>query len=295
MARPRKEGMDYYPHDTDASGDEKIEAMRALFGNDGYAFYFILCERIYRTSNAELDISKAVLLTPVVKKLLTTHERFNEMLEAAFELDLFDPIAHSQRKVITSNGIKKRFKEVTQMRSKWRSNKEKAEENSDPDEFSNGFSSEKTGEETGESKAKQSKANENINNATTTGDEFKKVFDAYCDIHQKSEGQAYGQAIDMQRLIDMGIPSETIISVMRERYSYKKSRGESVEGFIYYKKPIIEAWEGGKRLAEYGGSAKGFQPRGNTTPSASESITGGQLGWIGKNRGNVVPLPNVQG
>jgi hypothetical protein len=47
MARPKKEGMDYFPHDTDAVNDEKIEALRLLYGNDGYAFYFILLERIY--------------------------------------------------------------------------------------------------------------------------------------------------------------------------------------------------------------------------------------------------------
>ena len=38
-ARPRKDTFDYFPHDTDAAHDEKIEAMRALYGNDGYAFY----------------------------------------------------------------------------------------------------------------------------------------------------------------------------------------------------------------------------------------------------------------
>lgn len=46
MARPLKEGMDYFPHDTDASDDEKIEALRAIYGNDGYAFYFILLDLI---------------------------------------------------------------------------------------------------------------------------------------------------------------------------------------------------------------------------------------------------------
>lgn len=38
MARPRKEGLGYFPHDTDAVNDEKIEALRALYGNDGYAY-----------------------------------------------------------------------------------------------------------------------------------------------------------------------------------------------------------------------------------------------------------------
>ena len=59
MARPQKEGMDYFPHDTDAVNDEKIEALRALYGNDGYAFYFIMLERIYRTAEFEINVSDA--------------------------------------------------------------------------------------------------------------------------------------------------------------------------------------------------------------------------------------------
>ena len=60
MARPPKEGLDYFPHDTDAVNDEKIEALRALYGNDGYAFFFILLERIYRSPQLELPISSPV-------------------------------------------------------------------------------------------------------------------------------------------------------------------------------------------------------------------------------------------
>ncbi|MCY6354344.1 Lin1244/Lin1753 domain-containing protein [Clostridium sp. ZS2-4] len=44
MARPKKLGMDYFPHDCDASNDERVEGLRAVHGDDGYAFYFILLE-----------------------------------------------------------------------------------------------------------------------------------------------------------------------------------------------------------------------------------------------------------
>lgn len=186
MARPRKEGMEYFPHDTDAVNDEKIDSMRALFGNNGYAFYFILCERIYRTNNAELDISKPVLLTPLIKKLLVTPEEFNEMLEAACELGLFDGQEYEQRGVLTSNGIKKRFIEVDKMRDRWRNRKGKQAENTEenganktvfPVENLADNSEEypwENPEVTGESKVKQSKAKESkvkdINNTTVTAD-----------------------------------------------------------------------------------------------------------------------------
>lgn len=184
MARPRKEGMEYFPHDTDASSDEKIDAMRALFGNDGYAFYFILCERIYRTSEAELDVSKPVLIAPVVKKLLVERQKFDEMLSAAFELNLFDRESYESRGVLTSNGIKKRFSEVNEMRNRWRKNKEKAKKTSDNGEYSDGFSMEKTTEETPESKAKESKGKESkedikiYNNSNYSGNNPYKIFES---------------------------------------------------------------------------------------------------------------------
>ena len=129
MARPLKEGMSYFSHDTDASNDEKIEAIRALHGNDGYAFYFILCERIYSTPDAELDLSKKAIEAALIKKVGVTPEKFKEMLQTSFELELFFQHDYENRHVITSNGIKKRALEVQSLRDKWRKQKENRVEN----------------------------------------------------------------------------------------------------------------------------------------------------------------------
>lgn len=156
MARPRKIGLDYFPHDVDASEDEKIEALRALYGNDGYAFYFILLERIYRSDNAELDISKKAILAALIKKIGISEQSFYEMLQTCFEIGLLNKERYDQDHVLTSNGIKKRYEEVQSMRERWRKKKETSPvfpgENSEEN-------SEENPEETGESKAKQSKAN----------------------------------------------------------------------------------------------------------------------------------------
>jgi hypothetical protein len=129
MARPLKEGMDYFPHDTDAANDEKIEALRALHGNDGYAFYFILLERIYRTSSAELDVSKTAILAALIKKIGVSMDKFNEILETAFDINCLDREQYENRCVLTSNGIRKRFTEVNKIRENWRKRKESREEN----------------------------------------------------------------------------------------------------------------------------------------------------------------------
>lgn len=146
MARPTKTGMDYFPHDVDASSDEKIEGMRALYGNDGYAFYFILLERIYRSENAELDLSKNITVKIMADKIKVTVERFEDMVLSSLEVGCFDKNEYESRSVLTSNGIKKRFYEVVSMRDRWRQKKEKKNTSE--------FSPEKTTEETGESKVK---------------------------------------------------------------------------------------------------------------------------------------------
>lgn len=162
MARPLKEGMDYFPHDTDASNDEKIEALRALYGNDGYAFYFILLERIYRTADAELDISKPAVLAALVKKIGVSTEKFKEMLETAFEIECLDREAYEQRNVLTSKGIKRRAAEVQGMRERWRKQKENSRENSEVFREENPVeNSGENAEETPERKEKKNKENKN--------------------------------------------------------------------------------------------------------------------------------------
>lgn len=129
MARPKKEGMDYFPHDTDSVNDEKVEALRMLYGNDGYAFYFILLERIYRTKNAELDVSDAETMQILSRKVGVTLQEFENMLKTALKRDCFDQEAYDERGVLTSNGIKKRVAPIVEkresMRRKYVSNNEK--------------------------------------------------------------------------------------------------------------------------------------------------------------------------
>lgn len=118
MARPIKQGMDYFPHDTDAASDEKVEALRILYGNDGYAFYFILLERIYRTSSFELDVSDAETRQILARKVEVTPQKFEDMLATALKRGCFDRLAYDERGVVTSNGIKKRAAEVVGKRQK---------------------------------------------------------------------------------------------------------------------------------------------------------------------------------
>lgn len=152
MARPQKEGMDYFPHDTDAVSDEKTEALRALYGNDGYAFYFILLERIYRTSDFEIDISDAETIQILARKIAVTPEKFNQILATALKWGCFDREAYEKRYVLTSQGIKKRasivVKKREEMREKYHTSKA---------EVSDAETNQETYPETPQSKGKERK------------------------------------------------------------------------------------------------------------------------------------------
>ena len=120
MARPKKEGMDYFPHDTDAVNDKKIEALRMLYGNDGYAFYFIILEMIYKEPTFELDVSDAETIQILARKIAISEEKFNLILQTAIKRECFDSESYFDHGILTSNGIKKRANIVIEKRVKMR-------------------------------------------------------------------------------------------------------------------------------------------------------------------------------
>lgn len=120
MGRPIKQGLDYFPHDTDASSDEKIESLRALYRNDGYAFYFIILERIYRSNNGELNLSSDEEKKILAKKIGITLKRYETILKSCFKIKLFDEKIFLKNGLLTSSGIKKRFLQIQAERQRKR-------------------------------------------------------------------------------------------------------------------------------------------------------------------------------
>lgn len=108
MARPREKGLKYFPHDCNL--DEKIEIMVSMHGNDGYAFYFRLLERIYQTDDAELDISHPAIRKNLRMRLGVTVDKFEKMLNTSVDptINLFDFDRFKTSQVLTSDGVKKR-------------------------------------------------------------------------------------------------------------------------------------------------------------------------------------------
>ena len=58
MARPQKQTVDYFPHDTDASESKTLTIIQAKYGNDGYAFWFKILQLLGKSPGHYFDFNK---------------------------------------------------------------------------------------------------------------------------------------------------------------------------------------------------------------------------------------------
>ena len=102
--------------------------MTANFGAGGYAFIFILYERIYR-SGGELDLSDPEIYRSTWKKTLApSRQAFDKMLRVALKLKIFDRDLWRSSRRLSSSGIKKRATVVTSARERMRKRREQTSE-----------------------------------------------------------------------------------------------------------------------------------------------------------------------
>ncbi|WP_143321053.1 DUF4373 domain-containing protein [Clostridium sp. HBUAS56010] len=116
MARPQKEGIDYFPFDIDFFSDPKIKILKARYGVDGIAIYvYLLCE-IYRSGyyiqfndDSQYIISDDLKMSP---------DKVMQVLKFLLERSLFDNKLFQSDAVLTSTGIQKRFQLAVKERAK---------------------------------------------------------------------------------------------------------------------------------------------------------------------------------
>src|SRR3972149_3919348 len=125
MARPHKKGLSYFPHNTDAHNDPKLQSLMALYGSDGYTFYFILLEIIFQTENGRITCGNEIMEAGLSKCIGINIEKFRKILISALEIGCFAKDAYEKEKIITSNGIEQRILTVNNIRFKERKRKDK--------------------------------------------------------------------------------------------------------------------------------------------------------------------------
>lgn len=125
MARPLKEGLEYFP--MDVSIDEKIELLELKYGIEGFGVYVRTLQTIYKIKSGELLIGQDEFSAwkLVGKRTGKSEEYIRKFIGDAVNIGLFDPKMF-EIGVITSNGIKKRLNEINHLREKDRERKSKS-------------------------------------------------------------------------------------------------------------------------------------------------------------------------
>jgi len=90
VARTQKNIVDYFPHDADASDGDTLTIIEGLFGNDGYAFWFKLLEKLSRTENHYIDIKQNSKWQLFCSKAHITPEKAITIVKKLVELDALD-------------------------------------------------------------------------------------------------------------------------------------------------------------------------------------------------------------
>ena len=139
MARPRKEGFEYFSHDTSSLSDEKLDVLVMQYGAKGYAFYFLHLEYIYQREEFAVKVS-GTFRKLICGKLQITLEEYDEILHAAIECGLFDEAHFSETEELVSNGVLKRVEAIEGEREKARERKQKSRENARDNAVITGFS-----------------------------------------------------------------------------------------------------------------------------------------------------------
>ncbi|ENZ5626776.1 Lin1244/Lin1753 domain-containing protein [Enterococcus hirae] len=115
MARPTKEGLDYFPLDVDVFEDEKIEAIAGEFGLKGEIAVIKLLCAIYKKGYFILwnDLTQATLLKrlPGVSK-----EMLNQIVNRLVKWGFFDKELFDSVEVLTSENIQATYFEATKRR-----------------------------------------------------------------------------------------------------------------------------------------------------------------------------------
>lgn len=112
MARPVKDGLDYFPKDTGFYRDRKIRALIGRFGSDGAILYdYILCE-VYGDKGYYTEIDDS-FVDIAAADLKMSPEKIGLILNYLLDKSmLLDGTLSKTMKVLTSHGIQTRWQEV---------------------------------------------------------------------------------------------------------------------------------------------------------------------------------------
>lgn len=115
MARPQKEGLDYFPLDTDIAEDEKILYLEAETGLEGFAIYVKLLSTIYR--NSYYMMWTETQLSIYSRRFFVDKNTLSTVVSVCKNIGLFDKNLFEKYQILTSHGIQSRYLMALERRS----------------------------------------------------------------------------------------------------------------------------------------------------------------------------------
>ncbi|MCH4008119.1 Lin1244/Lin1753 domain-containing protein [Companilactobacillus sp.] len=115
MARPIKNGMDYFPMDVDFPTNEKVEAIMGEFGSEGVVALLYLLTAIYRNGYF-LKWDKLSQMQLVNRIDGMTIEKMDQLIERLISYDTFSKEVFDDHNVLTSSRVQQTFLEATKRR-----------------------------------------------------------------------------------------------------------------------------------------------------------------------------------
>lgn len=116
LARPQKEGLEYFPLDVDMDQDDKIALIEAQHGLIGFGVVIKLLMKIYKHSYFYEWTEKQQLLFS--KRVNVDINLINAVINDCVKWELFDKKAFEDHKILTSRGIQKRYLKASDRRQK---------------------------------------------------------------------------------------------------------------------------------------------------------------------------------
>lgn len=115
MARPKKQGLEYFSFDTDFFSDIKIRRISRACGPASTSILVCLLCNIYKDKGyyIEWDENLSFVVADIVG---TTEGAVEEVVKKAIQVEFFNKELFDKYKILTSNGIQNRFKSAVKRR-----------------------------------------------------------------------------------------------------------------------------------------------------------------------------------
>ncbi|TVZ23753.1 uncharacterized protein DUF4373 [Dokdonia sp. Hel_I_63] len=110
MARPPRYNVDYFPHS--ANHNKVILYLRRLFGNEGYAIFYLLLEKIALADNHFLNLQDDTEIFYLASELLVDEVKLFGIIKNLLKLKFFDQQIWDDYNVLFSESFNDTFKDA---------------------------------------------------------------------------------------------------------------------------------------------------------------------------------------